>query len=108
MGNVLERKGGAVPDGFHPGDELPSLRECLPPGPSAQLGPLHDPEFPVKHLTDGKQEVYRGEKTVIDEAADEANTGRSTFCGPTEGHPKSATARGETKHLDIRGDVEAR
>ena len=35
-------------------------------------------------------------------------TGRSTFCGPTEVHPKSATARGETKRLDFRGDVEAR
>ena len=27
--------------------------------------------------------------------------------GPTEGRPQNATARGETKRLDIRGDVEA-
>ena len=42
------------------------------------------------------------------EATEEANTGRSTFCGPTEVRPESATVRGKTKRLDIRGDVEDR
>ena len=44
---------------------------------------------------------------MADEAANEANTGRQTFCGPMEGRPESATARGETERLDIEGDVEA-
>ena len=42
------------------------------------------------------------------EATVEANMGRSTFRGPMEGRPEWATARGKTKRLDIRGDVEDR
>ena len=44
---------------------------------------------------------------MANEAADEANTDRSNFCGPTEGRPKCATARDKMKFLDIRGDMEA-
>ena len=40
------------------------------------------------------------------EAAGETNAGRPNFRGPTEGRPKGATARGETKRLDLREDVE--
>ena len=39
------------------------------------------------------------------EAAGETNKYGSTFRCPTEGRPEGATARGETKRLDIRGDV---
>ena len=107
MADASERKGGAVPDGLHPGDGPPSLREFRCPGPLAQLVPLYGPGLPAKHLPDGAQEVSRGEEMVAGEAAGETNTGRSIFCGPTKGRPESVTARGETKRLDFRGDVEA-
>ena len=42
------------------------------------------------------------------EAVVETNKYRSTFRGPTEVRPKGATVRGETKRLDLRGDVETR
>ena len=51
--------------------------------------------MPTKNLPDGAQEVFRGKEAVADEAADEANTGRQTFRGPTEGRPKNATAHSE-------------
>ena len=108
MGDASERKGGAVTDGLHPGDGPPSLWECIRPGTSAQLGPLYGPGLPAKRLPNGAQEVFRGKEAVSDEAAGEANTGRQKFRGPTEGRPESATARGETKRLDIGGDVAAR
>ena len=108
MGDALERKVGADPDGLHSGDGSLSLWECLRPGTSAQLGPLHGTGLLAKHLPDGAKEVSRREETVDDGAADESNKGRSTFRGPTEGRPESATTRGKTKRLDIRGDVEAR
>ena len=52
--------------------------------------------------------ISRGEEMVAGEADVKANTVRSTFRGPTEGRPKSATVQGETKRLDFRGDVETR
>ena len=107
VGYALEHKVGAVPDGLHSGDGPPSLWECCRPGPSSKLGPLYGTGLPAKSLPDGAQEVSRGEETVAGEAAGETNTGRSNFRGPTEGRRKSATARGETKRLDFRGDVEA-
>ena len=61
-----------------------------------------------KRLPDGAQEISGREETVAVEAARETNTDRSTFRGPTEGRSKSATARGKTKRLDLRGDVETR
>ena len=88
---------------------LPRPRQqCRRPGPSARLGPLYGPGLPAKRLTDGAQEISGKEETVAGEAAGETNTNRLTFRGPTDGCPKSATARGETKRLDLRGDVEAR
>ena len=101
-------KGGAVPDRIYPGDGPTSLRECLRMVPLAQLRPLHGAGLPAKRLPDGSQEVSRGKETVADDFADEANMGRSTFRGPTEGRPKIQTARGDTKRLGIRGDVETR
>ena len=101
MGTALERKGGAVTDGLHPGDRTLSLQECLSLGTLAQLGPLHGPRLTAKCLPDVAQEVFRGKEEVANEATDEANMGRQTFHGPTEGRPKSATARGKTKRLDI-------
>ena len=55
---------------------------------------------------DGAQEIPGRGETVAGEAAGETNAGRPTFRGPTEGRPKGATAQGETKHLDLREDVE--
>ena len=107
VGNATEGKGGAVPDRLYPGDRTPSLRECLRPGPSAQLGQLHGPGLPAKRLPDGTQEILWGKEAVADEAAGEIDTGGQNVCGPAEGRPESATARGETKHVDIEGDVEA-
>ena len=68
----------------------------------------YGPGLPAKRLPYGAQYVSRGEETVAGEAAIKAKTGRSPFRSPTEGRPKSTTARGETKRLDFRGDVEAR
>ena len=76
--------------------------------PLAQLVPIHGPGLPAKRLPDIVQEVFRGKEAVADEAYNEANTGRKTVSSPTEGRPKSATTRGKTKNLDIRGDVKAR
>ena len=107
MGNASERKGGAFLDILYPRDGPLYIRECLRPGPSAQLGPLHGPELPAKRLPDGPQEVFMVKEAVADEAADEANTGKQTFCGPTEGRSENATKRGETERLDTGGYVEA-
>ena len=97
MGGALERKGGAVPDGLHPGDGPPFLQECRRPGPPQQLGPLYVPGLPVKRLPDGAQEVSGREKAMAGEAARETNTGRLSFRGPKEGCSKGATARGEAR-----------
>ena len=107
VGNATEGKGGAVLDRLYPGDGPPSLRECLHTGPSAQLGPLHGPGLPAKHLPDVTQEILRGKEAVAAEAADKTNMGGQSIHGPTEGQPKSATASGETERVDIGGDVEA-
>ena len=88
-------------------DGPPSLRECLCPGTSEQLGPLHGPGLPAKRPPNGTQEVLRGKEAMANEAANESNTGGQNFRGPTEGRPKSATARSETERVDIGGDVEA-
>ena len=37
VGGASKRKGGAVPDGLHPGDGPPSFQERRRLGPSAQL-----------------------------------------------------------------------
>ena len=37
----LGGEGGEVPNGLHSGDILPSLLECVRPGPQAELRPLH-------------------------------------------------------------------
>ena len=95
------------PDRLYPGDGPSSLWECLRPGPSAQLAQLHGPGLPDKLLPDGTQEVLRGKEAVADEAANGANMGGQNFRGPTEGRPKSATARGKTERMDIGGDMEA-
>ena len=63
--------------------------------------------LPSASLTEYKK-YLGGKETVANEAAAEANMGRSTFRGPMEGRPEWATARGKTKRLDIRGDVEDR
>ena len=97
MGNATEGKGGEVLDRLYPGDGPLSLWECLCLGPSAQLGTLHGPGLPAKRLLDGTQAILRGKKLVAGEAADEADTGRQTFCGPTGGHTENLTARGETE-----------
>ena len=106
MGGALERKIGAVPDGLHPGDGPPSLQECCCPGPLAQLGPLHGPRLPAERPPDGAQEIPGREETVAGEASGETNTDRPTVRGSTEDCTKGATARGETKRLDLGGDVE--
>ena len=53
VGDDQKGKGGAVPDGLHPGDGPPAPQECRRPGPSAQLGPLHGPGVYTKRTPDG-------------------------------------------------------
>ena len=105
VGGASERKGGAVPDGLHPGDGPPSLQECRRPGPSAQLGPLHGPGLPAESPPDRAQEIPGREETVACEAAGETNADRPTFRGSTEDRTEGATARGETKNLDLGEDM---
>ena len=107
MGNAKEWKGGTVPDRLYPGDGPPSLQECLCLRPLAQLGPLHGPGLPDKRLPDRTKAVLRGKEAVASEAANKADMGGQTVCGPTGGRPESATARGKTERVDIGGDVEA-
>ena len=99
-------KGGAVPDRLYPGDKSPSLRECLRPGPSAQLRPLHGAVLPAKRLPDKSQAVPRGPEEVSIEAANRANERGQRIRGPTEGRPKSEGKRGKTKRVDLNRDVE--
>ena len=106
MGHATEGKGGAFPDILYPGDRPPSLRECLRPGPSAQLRPLHGPGLPAKHLPDRTEEIPKGTEAVATEPAHETNTGGKIIRGPTEGRPKSATSSGETERVDIGRDVD--
>ena len=107
VGHATEGKGGAVPDRLYPGDGPPSFRECLRPGPSAQLGPLHCPGLPTKRLPDRTQEMPWGMEEVAAEAANKTDRDGQNFCSPTEGRPEIATAGGETECVDIGGDVEA-
>ena len=106
MGDAPKVKEGAVPDGLHPGDGPPSLQERRSPGPSAQLGPLHGPGLSDERPTEGAQYIPGREETVAGEAVKGTNTDRYTFRGSTESHTEGATARGETKHLDLGVDVE--
>ena len=88
-------------------DGPPSLRECLRPGPSAQLRPLHGSGLPANRLPDKTQEIPQRKEAVAAKAADETNTDEQNFCRPTEGRPEIATASDETERVDIEGDVEA-
>ena len=99
-------KGGVVPDRLNPGDGPPSLQECLRPGSSAQLRPLHGAGLPANHLPDGAQAVPRVTQEVTSEAAEGANEGGRRIHGPEEGRPESEGARGETERVDIGGDVD--
>ena len=107
MGNAQEGKGGAVPDGSHPGDGPLSLQECHRLGPSAQLGPLHGPGLSAKRTPDGDEALPGRAETVAGEATSKTNEDGRTLRGSTESRTESETAGGETKRLDIGGDVEA-
>ena len=99
-------KGGAVPDIVYPEDGPPSLWECLRPGSSAQLRPLHGAGLPAKRLSDGAQAVPWGPEKVAVEAANGTNERSRRICSPTEGRPKSEGKRGKTKRVDLDGYVE--
>ena len=85
----------------------PSLQECLRPGPPAQLGPLHGPWLPAERTPVGDKAIPGGAKAVAGEATDKTITDGRTLCGSTESRTKAETAGGETKRLDLGGDVEA-
>ena len=55
---------------------------------------------------DGAQEILGREEAVAGEATAGTNTDRSTFRGSIESRTEGATARGETKRLDLGVDVE--
>ena len=75
VGNATEGTVGAVPDRLYPGDRPSSLQECLRPGPSAQLIPLHVAGLPAKRLPDRTQDIPRGTEEISSEAADKTNEG---------------------------------
>ena len=106
-GHAEEGTGGAVPDRLHPRDGPPSLQECHHPGPPAQLGPLHGPGLPAERTPVGDEAIPGGEKAVAGEATDKTIMDGRTLCGSTESRTKAETAGGETKRLDLSGDVEA-
>ena len=54
----------------------------------------------------GAQEIPGQEEMLAGEAARGSNKDGSTFCGSTESRTKGATARGETKRLDLGDDVQ--
>ena len=66
-----------------------------------KLGPLHGPGLPAERPPDGAQEIHGREKTVAGEAAGETNADRPTFRGSTEIRTDGATARSETRRLDL-------
>ena len=107
VGHAKEGTGGAVPDGLHPRDGTPSLQECHRPVPPAQLGPLHGPGLPAKRTPVGDKAIPGGAKAVVCEATDKTIMDGRTLCGSTESRTEAETARGETKCLDLGGDVEA-
>ena len=106
VGDASKMKGGAVPDGLHPGDGPPSFQVRHSPGPLAQLGPLHGPGLPTEFPPEGEQAVHWRKETVAGEAAGETNEDGPTFCGSTESRTEGATVQGETKRLDLRDDLE--
>ena len=106
VGDDPKGKGGAVPDGLHPGDGPPSFQGRRSPGPLAQLGPLHGPGLSAEHPPDGAQEIPGREETVASEAAEGTNEDGSTFRSSTESRTEGATAQGKTKRLDLGVDVE--
>ena len=53
VGDDQKGKGGAVPDGLHPGDGPTAPQECRRPGPLAQLGLIHGPGMYTKCTPDG-------------------------------------------------------
>ena len=106
VGDAPKGKGGAVPDGLHPGDGPPSFQERCSQGPSAQLGPLPGPGLSSERPPDGAQEIPRREETVAGEAAGRTNEDGSTFRGSTESRTEGATERGETKRLNLGDNVE--
>ena len=96
-----------VLDGLHPGDGPPSFQERRSPGPLAQLGPIHGPGLPAELPPDGAQEIPGRKETVAGEATGGTNKDGLTFHGSTESRTEGATARGETKRLDLGDNVEA-
>ena len=50
-------EGGEFPDGIHPGYGLPSLFECVCPGPQALLIPLLGPGMPPQRPPEGTIQV---------------------------------------------------
>ena len=106
--HALTWKGGAVPDRLYPGDEPPSHREFLCPGPSAQLRPMHCAGLTAKRFPDKAQEVPRGTKEFSSEAGKGAYEGGRCIRRPTVGSLKIEAKRGETEHVDLIGDVETR
>ena len=106
VGDAPKVEGGEVPDGLHHGDGQPYLQERRSPGTSEELGPLHGPVLSDKLPPDGTQAILGREEEVASEATAGTNTDGPTVCGSMESRTESATARGETKRLDIGVDME--
>ena len=83
------------------------IEECLRPGPLEQLGPLHGPWLLAERTPVGDKAITGGTKALAGEATDKTITDGRTLCGSTESRTKAETAGGETKRLDLGGDVGA-
>ena len=67
---------------------------------------IHGPGLSAECPPDGAQEIPGREETVAGEAAGRTNEDGPTFRGSTESRTEGATARGETKRLDLGVDME--
>ena len=107
VGHAKEGTRGAVLDGLHPRYGPPSLQECHRAGPPAQLGPLNGPGLPAEPTPVGDEAIPGGAKAMAGEATGKSITDGRNLCGSTESRTEAKTAGGETKRLDLSGDVEA-
>ena len=81
-------EGGAVPDGIHPGDGLPYIKERVSPGPQAQLISLLDPGVPLQLHPEGTHKVPWVAHVDTPPPPEHPNERGRDICGPPEGYPK--------------------
>ena len=76
-------EGGAVPDGIHSGERLPSLWKCLRRGTQAQLRPLHGSGLPTYPPPEVAHQVPWGVQAPPSLPTNRPNEGGQNLRGPT-------------------------